>query len=318
MLSPGSIVRILGKKLVIGFDKEDSDFPPYNKKEQKTFPEFIIGIDDRGKEIRSSCDPHGGIDYLHPVFFRSEVLNRYYDNPSKYSVEDGYLRCGGLWGISIDNDNPDYVTVFLGDLGRDLPQSERPYWQTFNIAPVGKMSTTSFQRNLMAEFADPTRKDLVFKSTLDTFLKNWQQKMGWQLFRDLSAADKHCLISLRIPATDEQNEFDTQVMYLTKILVDSINEKELGKHISVTPDQKGISKLENYLKLKGAPNYSSHVQFLRDLQSLRSSGAAHLKGDNYRKITDKVGSNHNDVRAVFENLLGAAINLLKDLETLTP
>jgi hypothetical protein len=45
------------------------------------------------------------------------------------------------------------------------------------------------------------------------------------------------------------------------------------------PNQKGIDKLAACLRKRGLPNYEEHIQFLRELQSLRS-GAAHRKGTN--------------------------------------
>jgi hypothetical protein len=58
------------------------------------------------------------------------------------------------------------VIVFLGDLGRDLPESERAYWRSFNIAPDGPpLSTTAFTRSIRGWFADPARTDLAFTRT---------------------------------------------------------------------------------------------------------------------------------------------------------
>lgn len=313
-----SFVRVHGKKLIAGFAKKDSDFWPYNeahKEEEKNYPPFIVGLDERGKEVTVPCLPYGD-QYLTPVYFRSEVLNRYYENPSKYSVEDGYLRCGGLWGVAIDNDNPSYVTVFLGDLGRDLPESERSHWRTFNIPPAGGMSETAFRRSFMAEFADPTRMDLAFKQRFNDLEEKWQQANGWPLFKPLAKQDSHCFASLRIPATDEQNEFDTQVMYLTKLLVDSINESEIGKHVSGAPDQKGISKLEKYLESKSLSDSGQHILFLRDLQALRSSGSAHRKSANYEKAAERLGLHEKDPRIVYSELLGRAIAFLEALASL--
>ncbi len=313
-----SFVRVYGKKLIVGFEKRDSDFWPYNEHddEPREYMKFIVGLDERGKEIQLPCDPNGG-NYLRPVFFRPDVLNRYHENPSKYSVEDGYLRCAALWGVQIDNDNPEYVTVFLGDIGRDIPEAEHGYWRSFNIAPAGRtLSETAFRRSFLAEFADPNKADLAFKHEFTKFQENWKKKHGWQLFKPLTEGDEHCFSSLRIPATDEQNEFDTQVMYLTKVLVDSLNEAEIAKQIPPAPNQKGISKLEEYLKIKGGPDQDKHIQFLRDLQSLRSTGAAHRKGSNYDRAAQKLGLTDRDPRVVYAELLGNAVSLLNALRSI--
>lgn len=164
--------RFLGKKVFAPPPRSTCGVWPYEDAEEP-FPDFIIGEDDFGGALRFSCDPNrlanyfgGNPDaphYLTPVFFRRDVLQRYYEHPEKYSVEDGYLRCGGLWGIQIDNDSSDYVVVFLGDLGRDLPATERDYWRAFNVPPIGSMSETAFRRSFLSQFGDATAPDTRFK-----------------------------------------------------------------------------------------------------------------------------------------------------------
>jgi hypothetical protein len=103
-------------------------------------------------------------------------------------------------------------------------------------------------------------------------------------------------------------------MYLTKVLVDSLNEAEIAKHIAGTPNQKGIDKMAEYLKCEKVSDYDQHVEFLRDLQSLRSSGAAHRKGKNYEKVAKRLGLNTKDQRIVFEELLANALSLVKAMQ----
>lgn len=138
----------------------------------KHFPEFIIGEDEHGRPVMFTCDPdqlanHFGKNpdaphYLTPVHFRRDVLAKYYDHPELYSVEDGYLRCAGLWGLQIDNDHVDRVVVFLGDLGRDLPVAERDHWRGHMVMPDAPISDTNLRRSLLAQPTDPTavRPDL--------------------------------------------------------------------------------------------------------------------------------------------------------------
>jgi hypothetical protein len=92
--------------------------------------------------------------------------------------------------------------------------------------------------------------------------------------------------------------------------VDSLNEAEIARETTTAPDQKGISKLEEYLKTKGVPDYSKSIEFLRNLQSLRSTGAAHRKGSNYEKAAKKLGLDHLDLRVVYQDLLSRAIEFL--------
>lgn len=100
-----SFSRLLGKKLVTPLPKSESGVWPYQEEERR-YEDFIIGVDPNGGPVLHTCDPGvlsdyfggnpGAPHYLTPVFFRREVLAKYYANPQKFSVEDGYLRCAGL------------------------------------------------------------------------------------------------------------------------------------------------------------------------------------------------------------------------------
>lgn len=311
-----SFSRLLGKKLIPPYRKDQSGFWPYERPSQR-YEEFIIGVDQNGKEITRSCNEESlrhSADYLTPIFFKREVLSKYYSNPAKYSVEDSYLRCGGLWSIMIDNNNPEFVVVYLGDLGRDLEYEEQMYWRSFNVQPEGSISKVHYQRSILAQFADPTRADLAFKYSFNKFQSQWHAKMGWYLFEPLSREDRHFLTSLRIPLANDQAEFDAQVLALSKILIDSLNEKELEESRVPKSEKKGISKLEAFLASRSFPDHKTHIKFLRNLQSLRSAGVAHRKGREYIKIAQELGLKESDLRTVFEEMLHHATRFLDALD----
>ena len=56
--------------------------------------------------------------------------------------------------MRVDNDHPERVIVWLGDLGRDLNTPERLHWQHYNIIPEGGISRTSYKRNILGLFVD--------------------------------------------------------------------------------------------------------------------------------------------------------------------
>ena len=302
-----------GKKYVLPMP-----IPAYDEKEPEIYTEFVIGSDEDGKPVSHTCDPGalanyfganlGAPNFLTPVFFRPEVLAKYYADPGKYSVEDGYLRCGSLWGLRMDNDHADYVVVWLGDLGSDLAESERTYWQSFNIAPEGKgISPTNLKRAFAAQFADPVRPDLAFKQKLRCFNKGFQKANGWDFYLPLHKDDKHFLIGLRTLAKDNQAEFDSQLLALTKVLIDSLNEKAIAKSLTnLNPNDKGITKLEKYLEARGIVGYAEHIKFLRVLQDLRSKSAAHRKGTSYDELIHELGIPDDGQKMVFTGLLERA------------
>lgn len=131
-LSEKPFSRLVGKTVVAPLPIDQCGIWPYDKRERE-YADFIVGVDEHGTPVYHTCNPDKLANYfgknqnaphfLTPVVFRREVLKKYYEHPEKYEVEDGYLRCGGLWGLPLDNDAGDRVTVFLGDLGERLEHS---------------------------------------------------------------------------------------------------------------------------------------------------------------------------------------------------
>ncbi len=297
MLSP-PITRYLATRVIPPPPVERSDIWPYEEVDEY-FPDFIIGYDDEGEEVRNSCNPEAlanyfganpeAPNYLTPVFFRRDVLHRYYNNPEKYSVEDGALRCTGSWSLRMDNDGPDHVVVFLGDLGRDLPKSERDYWRSFNVAPEGRMSQTGARRAFPGEWAEAQAPDLKLRAMYRRFVDDWQVQEGWALFREPTGPDANLLQRLRIPLTESQTEFEDSLDILAKLLSDGLNDKEIKRRLqSPVKDEKSIAKFECWLRQEGYEHVDRDVKLLRDVQVLRSKAAAHLKGSDYEKTLNRI------------------------------
>jgi hypothetical protein len=314
---------VMGKKYILPkpMSAEDGD------ENTEVYQEFVIGSDAHGQLFKRTCDPDKLADYfgknpdapnyLTPVFFRVEVLSKYYADPQKYSVEDGYLRCGGLWGMRMDNDHSDYVVAWLGDLGRDLSETERNYWLSFNVAPAGrKISETEFKRAFLAEPSDPKKPDLVFKHEYPRFCGQFKTTNGWDFFLPLHDDDEHFLTGLRLLSKDNQSEFDSQLIALTKLLVDSLNEKGITKGLTTLVEgDKGITKLEKFFNERGAIGYEEHVKVLRVLQDLRSKSAAHRKGSSYDKLIADLQMSDEGQQKVFFKLLSAGVALIQHLSS---
>lgn len=309
---------ITGKKYILPGPMPTED----HANQTETYQEFIVGTDAHGKPIKHTCNPDKLANYfgknpksphyLTPVFFRPEVLSKYYTEPQRYSVEDGYLRCGGLWGVRIDNDHSDCVAVYLGDLGRDLSEKERSYWLSFNIPPGDReISETNFRRSFLAQPTDPQKADLVFKHQYGRFTEDFRKAIGWDFFLPLHQDDEHFLTGLHLMGKDNQAEFDAQLIALTKVLVDSINEKEIAKGLkTLAENDKGITKLEKSFSERGMLGFEPHIKFLRVLQDLRSKSAAHRKGSNYEKLIEDLKMADEGQQRVFSALLFAATDFL--------
>ena len=326
-----SFSRLFGKELIEPLPKSKSGFWGFAEEPKKEYIEFIIGVDDNGDEITNTSDPDALANnfganpdsphYLTSVHFHKQVLDKYYRESSKYSVEDSFLSCGHLWKVRIDNHHDDKVCTWLGDLGRDLPYAEQQHWRLHNIPPEGSVSETYFRRQILALPMNSNQSDHLFKQKYNHLQKESEKYLGWQLLQPLDFRDDHHFKGLRISSTDEQGDFDALVLSLTKILIDSLNQKELKKLISLEqeqnlpPDQKeslkrSIGCLEIALNSCGVENATEHIAFLRNLQKLRSTGTAHRKGSNYQKIANYFGLESQSLREVFAGILSKALDVL--------
>lgn len=120
----------------------------------------------------------------------------------------------------------------------------------------------------MAQFTDSNRSEHLFLQKYNKLQKLCAEKMNWQILLPLVDADQHHFYGIRIPATNEQREFDELILSLTKILIDSLNEKKLNNFIA--SDMKGdikcsIYQLEIALSSVASEDYKKHIIFLRYL-----------------------------------------------------
>lgn len=297
----------------------DKDIQHLWKLRDSGYEDFVVGADEDGKEVFMSCEENrmpnlftrqGDEPYsLSPVFFKRDVLSKYFQAVDKYSVQDGYLS-GPSWGIRIDNDrSDDYVVAALVDLGR-MPHKEQLHWKSFNVLPPrnGSYSTTTFSRWFAAIPTNCSEApDLVFKQLYIQVNDKWRSKYGWPLFKELAADDQYHFETLHLMGQEnDQKEFDGLIQSITKLIIDSLNEKQLVKAIDSTkPDvlrflsernikeskpsniQGGITKFECFLISEGLLD-SNVIKLLRNIQDLRSSTVAHRKNTKLDTKTEEL------------------------------
>ena len=316
--------RLLGKRVLPPPPQEDSGVWPWER-EDNHYPEFIIREDQNGREVRYTCNherlanyfganpeaPH----YLTPVFFRREVLQRYYDDPGLYQVEDGRLTCAAMWSVQIDNGNPDVVMVFLGDIGRDIPSSHRDHWRAHNIAPLQGMSVTTFRRSFLAQFADSQNPEHVFKNAYLSAQTAWLETWGWPLYRETTGLDAQLIDRIRIPLNDTNAEFESQMLALAKLLVDLINEKDVAAGLPRVDGEKGIDKFRRFLTSVGYAEVDRDVALLRQIQTIRSRISAHTSGSSGPSFLASQLDGLSKPEFVKE-LMRRATQMLGDLEVL--
>lgn len=291
--------RLLVKRVLPPPPREASGIWPWDR-DGEEYPDFIIGEDQNGRPIKHTCEEDELADYfgknseaphyLTPVFFKPEVLRRYYDDPSLYEISDGRLRCASLWGVQIDNGNPAAVMVFLGDIGRDIPSSHRDHWRAYNIPPVAKMSESTFRRSFLAQFAETENPEHLFKNAYLAIQRDWLERWGWGLYREAQGGDAELIQRVHIPLNATDTEFEAQLLNLAKLLVDLLNEGAIVSGLPPAKDEKGIAKFKRFLETHAYAFVDRDTALLRRIQGLRSRIAAHTSGSSGQAyLADELG-----------------------------
>lgn len=319
-------IQLRGKQVVLPLAAAPDELTNRHPVEQR-YPHYIIDTDpESGKPVTASCDPdqladhrvgRDGAQYLTRVYFTPAVLNRYTAQPSRYQIGAGRLSCNGLWGISIGTNPEGLVEAYLGDLGRDLPASERDYWASFNTAPVGGRDELRYRRDILNQWIDgppePVRDLFAARARFDEAMTTL---LGEPVFTTWEAADQVAFEGLYLPNTDEQAETDQLIMRLAKGVVDYLNVNALRKLAGVTdPKRTSINCLEDWV-LEREADVAELVTPIRTVQRLRSGGAAHVRGSNWDKTLQQASLADLSPQQLFEQVLTRAtdsLNALADL-----
>ena len=317
---------VFAKRILSAPPQKNCGIWPWDETDPSDYPEFIIGEDEYGKPVKYTCDPDclanyfgknpDAPHYLTPVFFKPEVLQRYYDDSDLYTVSDGHLSCSSMWSVKIDNGNPNCVVVFLGDIGRDIPASHRTHWLSYNVSPTQRMSDVGVRRAFFGQLADSENPEHRFKLAYNQLQNSWEEHWGWRLHRKAEGQDAGVLQRLRIPVNDTDAELRAQLINLALVLVDYLNEKELSSRLSDTKGDKGIAKLKKFLEAQSYQHTERDVRLLQRIQGMRSRIAAHSSGSSGQAyLKDELG---NDTpQEYIARLMTEATQMLDDLREFT-
>ena len=289
---------------------------------ERQYVEFIVN--DHGDKYTCDLDKLGGYPgeksdlawKLTRVHFHKQVLDKYYNEPSKYTVEDSIVSCR-LWGsIRIDNHHLDKVCVFLDDLGH-LPYTEQLHWRSYNIPPEGGVSETFYRRMVKGEWASSDQPDILFKQSYEQLQKACDEYLGWQLLKPLSSGDEYRLRRLRIPTVDEESHFKDSILDIANILIERLNEELLETLIPVSKREdikRGINRLEYVLDSLKVEGVEKHIIFLRCLWDLRNTrGGSHpefLEDSRYKRASMHFDLENLDRQEAFAKILEEGVEFL--------
>lgn len=303
---------IMGKVFIQPNETKKSHFDLIEPQNQS----FIVDVDNEGELVYEDCGKTDGNDFK-VTYFKKEVLNKYYNEPNLYQVDEFMVR-SKFFSVKIDNNIGDYIPVFLTDL-RMLPDEEQLHWKQYNIPPKEGMhiSRTYFNTMIEGNWAEgPETIDLFFKSKYKGFCKKWETKFGWQLYKPLSKQDEYLFTSLHKITSNNIKTFCEQTLTIVKLTIDRLNEKELAKGLDLEPKIKGIGKFEKFIESKGF-HIPEMFEFLKNLQSLRSGLIAHSFSDSNKdckKAIEYFGIGNENYINVMDDIFKKSIFTFNTLE----
>jgi hypothetical protein len=294
-------VRMLGKYLVRPYPQpKHKSYPrrPHGEGEKVERTPFIIGNDESGNP--RVAETHRDADFLTPVFFRKDVLQKYYNHPRLYRVEPTLIRHLDFWILDYGVNGAGFVHAWLGDLWQSLPFEEQVYWRSFNVVPSGGLEASFFINQIEGGFADTEREDHRLIKARDALDHAWNARFGFPLFRSIPTHEAYIASALHIPTSAERREFNEQIGYLAKVMVEALNKAEIEEAVTRQEslfDEQGhkkpsIATLEVFVG-EHLPNPDAAVfcSQLRLIQTLRSKLPAHLTSESEMvSVLEKNGS----------------------------
>lgn len=317
--------RLLGKSLVLPLGEDPCEEIDTYGNEEGPFPEYIYGVDpESGRPLTYTCEEseltnyfvsrEGAPHYLTPVYFRPEVLSRYTQQPTKYSVVNGSVSCLDLWSLRGDVNSEGLVEIFLGDLGKYLPAEEREYWRSFNVRPSGGMNEARFRRDFLSEFIEADDPMALLREGRYKLNRLAEERLGRPIYLPLHPEDQAAWDGLHLMTTSDVAERDRLTVALAKGVVDALDVRLL-QELAQRPDGQSLEVLEELVGAWGG-DPEECVAPLRLVQALRSSAGPHIRGTRYEGIMRRSGLAEMATARQFETIVrgaGAALTALRDL-----
>ncbi|MDI9966737.1 hypothetical protein QM620_29950 [Rhodococcus sp. IEGM 1251] len=138
---------------------------------------------------------------------------------------------------------------------------------------------------------------------------------GVELYRKLGEHDEREFSGLALCTNDSIGQRDLSFLMLTKAVVDAIDVKVIRKLAGAEKFETSLNALQSWIEQLGG-DVDELCGPLRLLQSMRSSGAAHLKGARYNAALAAEGWDKLTPSKQFEDLVDRVTRALRELAQL--
>lgn len=288
--------------------------------EDKEYESFIAKDFKHKKVHECSCDPRELDSYFvdtgkpfqtTPVFFKSEVLAKYKQDPEKFKIHSRSITCRGSWYLkTFDINKAGQVHTYLIYLS-SLPYSEQKHWKIYNEPPKGGISERAYTTDFRGEFSS-------LYDPLDE-LKNSLHKLRKLKSELWDCGDTDLIDNINYLFTESPKGWSDDIGNLDKTIVEGFNHtylKKIAKDLGCYSSQlKSIKLLQKILDEKGINQneVSEIISTLESIHYLRMKLYGHAEGSEALKIRKESISEHGSLRAHFKDLLAKADNAIKNI-----
>ena len=279
-----------------------------------TAVQIVVGSSEDGSNRKAAYDktlgtysPEGGRQYYRKVWFRKEVLNKYYQD-ERYIVEQLTVQCGNQWSIRCDTEaSPTAVWTYWGDLAA-LPEAEALHWAAYSIPPRTDESEAAYRAFTTGHpptTDTPRREVMLLRRQVD---EAWNRLTGVPLYTKLDNKDERELQVVRVQRDLSEGDIGKITLALDKVAIDTLRPGKNAK------ERRNLNRLEvltrhvNELLQDESARDAVHrgIQELRRVRARRHQ-AAHARtrepqGDTPRTAHDVVTGTIHGLRALLEGL----------------
>jgi len=277
---------------------ETSDEKMMNKawdKEEQEYESFIINDLKHDKIHECSCDPlklgnfveESDLPFeINPVFFRSEVLAKYKQNPDKYTIEYNRITCRSAWSLKYDINDEKQVFVYINNLS-GLPYPEQQYWRSFNEEPRAGISKRSLKADFLGDWDLDYDPLFSLKNILYEFPKINCNGIKIPIWEKPKSSRTKDIKYLNYVVTESTKEWEDQIMVLYQILIEGLNSKTIKKIANMYKcREKELKSVKQLIKcLEVLKITKSDIEIiskpLLELIRLRSKIVAHVTDEEY-------------------------------------
>lgn len=157
-----------------------------------------------------------------PVFFKSDVMKKYKNEPEKYKITERTIICRGGWHLQYDTNAQGQVHVMAVHLTY-LPHSELCYWRSFNVDPKGNISERSYQTDFLGQVSTEVGLINELKQALVKLTEIKIQPENEPLWRPHNNNIEETFFGFFYITSDNHNDWQEFILDLYRIVIEGFS-----------------------------------------------------------------------------------------------